>query len=206
MWNLQPRGAGSTVYRPTTSSGTATNPGYAYDVDAYPWATKAVKAQSGSAVAGTPDNISIIYSGFATLAKSAFSSINLSIVARPQGVADSEFAYIITCALAISYSTDGGSTWTDISTIGTSYLPEGSANYITVFMPAQDISGPIASGGFNSFNEVAVFRKVIPSGAMSVGLQSLQVKITLSTLTSTRAGNPASYVTVDIWDIAAEVS
>ena len=114
MWNLICQGTQSTVYRPTASSGTVTDPTKAYDVDTYHWSTSSTQTNTGSAVSGTTDNLSVSFTTFPTLAKTAFSTAILQIVVSAtvtpyNGIS---LGYIITSGLTTEYSTDGGSTWT----------------------------------------------------------------------------------------------
>ena len=80
MWNLLAGGNINAIYRPSTSTGTVTNGSYAYDEDASPWSTAATVSQSGSAVAGTPDNNTVVWSGFPVISKGNMSSILLQVI------------------------------------------------------------------------------------------------------------------------------
>ena len=197
MWNLICQGTQSTVYRPTASSGTVTDPTKAYDVDTYPWSTSSTQTNTGSAVAGTTDNLSVSFTTFPTLAKTAFSTAILQIVVSAtvtpyNGIS---LGYIITSGLTTEYSTDGGSTWTQLFQAGNA-LKLSAPPYDRIQYPPPAVD--IASTGYLDANAVTLskssFGVTIPSTAFSVGLQNLQVRFTTSTLKSTRAGNQQSSV------------
>jgi hypothetical protein len=119
MWNLLALGNSSSLYRPTAYtdvSSKAIGEEYAYDADSYPWATSATLTADSSGTANTPDNFDLIYTTFGTLSKANFSSALVQIALLEVAVTGSPGAYdnhASTAGLTVSYSTDGGSTFTD---------------------------------------------------------------------------------------------
>ena len=209
MWNLLALGASSVRYKPTASSGTITNPTYAYDADESPWATYANVSYTGSSVAGTPDNNIVDFTTFGTLNKANFSSLTLSYVydftitpAWASGVS----GYVVTANFDILYSTDGGTTWTTGQDFKITYSNNGL--YYASLYPATDISATGSGIGTALTSSLVKVESsvILPSSAFSSGLQDLQIRFISSTLESVRAGSPSSTCSYKVWDIRAEVS
>lgn len=210
MWNLLALGTSSVQYKPTASSGTITNPTYAYDVDENPWSTYANVSYTGSSVAGTTDNNIVDFTTFGTLAKANFSGVLPTVVidlnlipAYVLGVS----GYVITSNFVILYSTDAGVSWTVTQDFGITYENNGGT-YFSPY-PAVDISGSGSGIGMvqgTTLTKTPCSCGLIPSSAFLTGLQDLQIRFISSTLKSTRAGNPSSTCAYKIWDIRADVS
>lgn len=204
MWNLISQGTQAATYRPSATTGTITNPTFAYDLEFYPWATKATTSKVGSSVAGTPDTTSYVFHTFPTLAKSAFS---LAILRTAIDVSSTTpyvtGSYGISAAVGIYYSVDGGASWLQCGGYNTS-VTNGVIE--TMRDDAYDVS---LSAGFYMVPPSASRSEItasLPSSVFATGLQDLQLKFEVKTLKSSRSGNPASSVSLGIWDIIAEVS
>jgi len=204
MWNLLPNGPFNSVYKPSAFTGSVSNATYAYDADGYPWATCSTATNAGSSVAGTPDDSAFTLTTFPTLSKSAFSTIDLSYVISKSGTAPFTSTYVISAGITIQYSTDGGSTWTDVVALGTSYV-KGLLSF-QLPPPAEDHSDTgIDVAGIASLSKIEG-HVIIPSSDLTTGLQDLQIRFVTSTLTSVRAGNPASTLSYQVWNVQAELS
>jgi len=206
MWNLLSLPSQWAFYKPTASTGTITSAGNAYDVDAYPWATKATRLLTGSATPGTPDTDIVIFHTFPTLAKANIGTLSVTSVIDVQNTPDylvDASGYIITATLEYEYSMDGGSTWSQIYW-SVSYYRVADMVFLCN-PPASDISvANLASADGTSGLKLGISKNLDPS-LLTTGLQDLQVRFKVQTLTSVRAGNPQSSLSYGVWDIVALV-
>lgn len=216
MWSSFQAGQPTTVYRPTNSTGTITNPTLGYDTDAYPWLTSADRALvTGSAAPGTVDTATVQFDTFASLLKSNFSSCTLQIVYSaslggdvvstvPAGGGQITTT-IVQSGLQIQYQING-STWVNLDL----------QNGVIIALP------PTAQDGFGanaySFTWASPdyllsntqtkkqLTTTILSSAFAANLSDLKIRFVLQTCTNSTDNTKKSYGSYNVWDIRAIVS
>jgi len=223
MWNLiQPPNTNS-VYRPSSISGVITNGANAFDVDSYPWATATdIVTWTGSNSVNISDANVVIYSGFPSIAKTAFSFLQLGIVfdyglfvpfaGRDAIGHPSTPAYYVSANMVIDYSINGGTSWTNTVNL----YPTMTANDLSpVFISASNWYKDLYGGNFDISLSNATFKNYItnttvqiPAANLTSNLNDAKVRVRVITETNNIGplGTKISSASYRIWDIQAVVS
>ena len=215
MWSSFQAGQPTTVYRPTNSTGTITNPTLGYDTDAYPWLTSADRALvTGSAAPGTVDTATVQFDTFASLLKSNFSSCTLQIVYSaslggdlvstvPAGGGQTTVTFVQS-GLQVQYQING-STWVNFD------LQNGvlSPGYINVDgLGANAVSFTAATPDWSLTNTITKkqLSATLLSSTFAANLSDLKIRFVLQTCTNSTDNTKKSYGSYNVWDIRAIVS
>jgi len=185
--------AANTKFRPTVATGVITNAGNGYDVDASPWSTYASRALvTGSSVSGTPDTVSVVWNGFASVPKSGFTTCNLQIVLNWTGGSSTSatgtppagfFPFVGT---TIAYRVNGGT-----------YI--NLAQYSSTVYSTAPVAG---SGAENYSGYKVVLATAIPASSFTANLNNLDVQTSVTTFTwNNGAYSFVTFASYDIWDI-----
>jgi len=201
------------VARPTASSGTITNPTYAYDLpssraDDPPYTTSADRATvTGSAVAGTPDYLTVEYNTFNALPKTNFSlcTLVIGISALVTYTALDSSGNAVISNVDVDYQVDGA-TWVRVKRYGTWEIGK------TTYGGASDSSplpGPyyptIGAAVANTYTKETI-SAVIPAALFSSNLNNLKVRFVLGTCTNSVTPAYQSSGSYNVWDIRANIS
>ena len=201
------------VARPSASSGTVTNAGNAYDLpaggpDDPPYTTSADRAVvTGSAVAGTPDYVTLEFNTFPSRSKANFSlcqlmiglSNSLSSVAVsntptvPPGTYTTDF---VRSGLTVEYQIDG-TNWISIKNY------DQAANSVNT-----GESGPFYTPGtvVTSVVTKETLSVLIPASSFPSNLNSLKVRFVLGTCKNNVVTSYESSGSYQGWDIRANIS
>lgn len=208
MWNLLEIGNNNDTYQPssltgTFVTGTAAN---AYDKpsglwDDYPYTTSCtLAASSSSGTAGTPDSVSGVVSGFPSLAKSDINILTLQLGLTISVHYAQMFYNIVTSAIKIEISYDAGTSWTLWKTYG---VYKNGTMYSSTAAEYTILSSDTITVDYLS--KITLTKNIIPSN-LAVGLSSLQLRFTASTIKSATYSSTYSDASVLVWDVRAMVS
>ena len=214
MFTIAAAGSSSLfVSRPTASSGTITTAANAYDLpssrpDDPPYTTSADRALvTGSAVAGTPDYVTVEYNTFTARSKTNFSqcqlviglSNSLSSVAVsntptvPPGTYTTDF---VRSGLTVEYQIDG-TNWISIKNY------DKAANSVNT-----GESGPFYTPGavVTSVVTKETLSVLLPASSFPSNLNSLKVRFVLGTCKNNVVTSYQSSGSYQVWDIRANIS
>jgi len=214
MFTIPATGSGSIlVARPSASSGTITNATNAYDLpaglpDDPPYSTSADRATvTGSAVAGTPDYVTVEYNTFPPRSKANFSQCQLAIglsnilsavaidnaATAPPGTYTTNY---VRAGLAVEYQIDG-TNWVTIKNYDT------AANSTNTGESGSFVTPGTVSTATTTKETLSV---ALPSSSFPSNLNSLKVRFVLGTCKNNVVTSYESSGSYQVWDIRANIS
>ena len=201
------------VARPTASSGTITNPTYAYDLpssraDDPPYTTSADRATvTGSAVAGTPDYLTVEYNTFNALPKTNFSlcTLVIGISALLTYTALDSSGNAVLSSLDVDYQIDG-TNWINIKSYDTWVISKVTYGAASNTSPLPGPYYPVAGSAVDNVFTKETLSVTIPSSSFPSNLSSLKVRFVLGTCKNSSPPNYQSSGSYQVWDIRANIS
>jgi len=214
MFTIAAAGSSSLfVSRPTASSGTITTAANAYDLpssrpDDPPYTTSADRALvTGSAVAGTPDYVTVEYNTFTARSKTNFSQCDLliGVSALLTYTALDSSGNAVLSSLDVDYQIDG-TNWINIKSYDTWVISKVTYGAASNTSPLPGPYYPVAGSAVDNVFTKETLSVTIPSSSFPSNLSSLKVRFVLGTCKNSTVTTYQSSGSYQIWDIRANIS
>jgi len=214
MFTVPPTGSGLIlVARPSASSGTITNATNAYDLpssraDDPPYSTSADRALvTGSAVAGTPDYVTVEYNTFPSKSKANFSLCTLvvGVSAFLSHTVLLSGTDAVISSLDVDYQIDG-TNWVNIKRYKTWTIGKSTYGAASDSSPLPGPYFPAVGAADETTFTKETISAVIPASSFPSNLNSLKVRFRMGTCTNSVTTTYKSSASYSVWDIRANIS